>query len=37
MAKIISEKAIIRRNNWVDKIGNIEGDFASNSELIERD
>ncbi len=37
MGKIISEEAIKRRNSWVEKIDNIEGDFASNSELIENE
>lgn len=37
MTKIISEEAIKRRNNWVEKIDKIEGDFASNSELIENE
>lgn len=37
MTKIISEKAIKRRNNWVEKIDKIEGNFASNSELIEKE
>lgn len=37
MTKIISNKAIKRRNTWVSKIDNIKGDFASNSELIEKE
>jgi len=37
MDRIISEEAITRRNNWVEKIDNIEGNFASNSELIENE
>ena len=35
MKKIISEEAITRRNNWIEKIYNIEGDFSLNSKLIE--
>jgi len=35
MKKIISVEAINRRNIWVDKIYNLTGNFASNSELIE--
>ena len=37
MPKIISQEAINRRNIWVNKINNLSGDFASNSELIEND
>lgn len=37
MPKIISEEAVKRRNNWVEKIDKIEGNFASNSELIEKE
>lgn len=37
MTKIISEEAIKRRNNWVEKIDKIQGNFASNSELIENE
>lgn len=37
MTKIISAEAITRRNIWVDKIDNISGNFASNSELIEKE
>jgi len=37
MSKIISEEAIIRRNIWVDKIDKIDGHFASNSEIIEKE
>lgn len=37
MTKLISQKAIINRNIWVDKIYKIEGNFASNSEFIEKD
>ena len=37
MAKIISKEAIKRRNIWVNKIGNINGNFALNSELIENE
>lgn len=37
MDRIISDEAIKRRNNWVEKIYNIEGVFASNSELIENE
>ena len=37
MTKIISEEAVARRNIWVDKIHNINGNFASNSELIENE
>lgn len=37
MERIISDEAIKRRNNWVEKIDNIEGIFASNSELIENE
>lgn len=37
MDRIISDEAIKRRNNWVEKIDNIEGVFASNSELIENE
>lgn len=37
MTKIISAEAITRRNIWVDKIDNISGNFASNSEIIEKE
>ena len=37
MTKIISAEAIARRNILVDKIGNLRGNFASNSEIIEKD
>jgi hypothetical protein len=37
MTKIISSEAIKRRNIWVDKIDNMSSDFASNSELIEKE
>lgn len=37
MIKIISEEAVKRRNIWVNKIDNISGNFASNSELIENE
>jgi len=37
MTKIISAESITRRNIWVDKIGNLSGNFASNSELIENE
>ena len=36
MAKIIPEEAIKRRNIWIHKIGEIKGDFASNSDIIKR-
>ena len=37
MNNIISNDSIDRRNKWVDKIDNISGDFASNSEIIEKE
>lgn len=37
MTKIISDKAIERRNIWVDKIDKIDGHFASNSRIIEEE
>ena len=37
MSEIISKEAIERRNIWVKKINDLSGDFASNSELIEKD
>ncbi|MCC5944455.1 MAG: HindIII family type II restriction endonuclease [Bernardetiaceae bacterium] len=37
MAKIISDRAIARRNTWIDKIDKIDGIFASNSRIIEEE
>ena len=37
MSEIISKEAIERRNIWVKKINDLSGDFASNSELIEKE
>lgn len=37
MKKIISKEAIQKRNEWINKIGNLEGNFATNSSIIERD
>jgi len=37
MNKIISKKAIDKRNNWINIINDLEGDFAFNSEFIEKE
>ncbi len=37
MTKVISKEAIKRRQKWVSKIGNLNGDFNRNSKKIEKE